>query len=117
MPIDLEGRWQNTVFATLMTHEIMTKPLADETPNSRLRQLGMMNLLYSLQKSDTPLTISNVTQLTGMTRKAVQETIDPLVARGILKESWGRTSIGRGKARYYEIAPEIFGKLGSVYGS
>jgi hypothetical protein len=34
-----------------------------------------------------------------------------------LKESWGRTSIGRGKARQYEIAPTVFEKLGGVYGA
>jgi hypothetical protein len=117
MPRQLESRWHNTVFATLTTHEIMSKHLPDETPNSRLRQLGMMNLLYSLQKTDTALTITSVTQVTGMTRKAAQEAIDPLVARGLLKESWGRTSIGRGKARQYEIAPEIFEKLQGVYGA
>ncbi|WP_246666126.1 MarR family transcriptional regulator [Aquamicrobium sp. LC103] len=100
-----------------MTREIMSKPLPGETPNSRLRQLGMMNLLYSLQKADTALTITTVTELTGMTRKAAQETLDPLVARGLLLESWGRTSLGRGKARQYQIAPEIFDKLQGVYGA
>ncbi|WP_235694446.1 hypothetical protein [Brucella intermedia] len=77
----------------------------------------MMNLLYSLQKAEMALTITNVTKMTGMTRKAAQEAIDPLVERGLLKESWGRTSIGRGKARQYEIAPEIFDKLQGIYGA
>lgn len=117
MPSPLNQRWHNTVFATLATHEIMSKPLPGETPNLRLRQLGMMNLLYTLHKADIALTITNVTEVTGMTRKAAQEAIDPLVARGLIKESWGRTSIGRGKARQYEIAPEIFEKLQGVYGA
>ena len=117
MPTPLTQRWHDTIFATLATHEIMSKPLPEETPNSRLRQLGMMSLLYCLQKADAALTISSVTELTGMTRKAAQEAIDPLVVRGLLKESWGRTSIGRGKARQYEIAPEIFEKLQGVYGA
>lgn len=117
MPSPIESRWHQAIFATLTTNEIMSNPLPDETPNSRLRQLGMMSLLYSLHKADTALTITNVIQVTGMTRKAAQEAIDPLVARGLLKESWGRTSIGRGKARQYEIAPEIFSKLHGVYGA
>lgn len=117
MPSPIESRWHQAIFATLTTNEIMSNPLPDETPNSRLRQLGMMSLLYSLHKADTALTITNVIQVTGMTRKAAQEAIDPLVARGLLKESWGRTSIGRGKARQYEIAPEIFSKLQGVYGA
>ena len=117
MPSQLESRWHNAIFATVTTHEIMSKPLPDETPNSRLRQLGMMNLLYSLQKAEMVLTITNVTEVTDMTRKAAQEAIDPLVTRGLLKESWGKTSLGRGKARQYEIAPEIFEKLQGVYGA
>lgn len=117
MPTALNHRWRNTGFVTLATHEIMSKPLPDETPNSRLRQLGMINLLYSLQKADMALTITNVTEVAGMTRKAAQEAIDPLVVRGLLNESWGRTSIGRGKARQYAIAPEIFEKLQGVYGA
>lgn len=117
MPSQLQSRWHNTIYATLTTHEIMSNPLPNETPNSRLRQLGMMNLLYSMNKADTALTITTVTELTGMTRKAAQEAIDPLVVRGLLKESWGRTSIGRGKARQYEIAPEIFDKLQGIYGA
>lgn len=117
MPSPLNHRWHNTGFVTLATHEIMSKPLPGETPNSRLRQLGMINLLYSLQKADMALTITSVTEVAGMTRKAAQEAIDPLVTRGLLRESWGRTSIGRGKARQYEIAPEIFDRLQGVYGA
>lgn len=117
MPSSLQSRWLNTVFATLVTHEIMSRPLPGETSNSRLRQLGMMNLMYSLDKADTALTITSVTEITGMTRKAAQEAIDPLVKRGLLLESWGKTSIGRGKARQYQIAPEIFDKLRGLYGA
>ncbi|WP_235920675.1 MarR family transcriptional regulator [Brucella tritici] len=94
----------------------MFKPLADETPSSRLRQLGMMNLLYSLYKAESPLTLTAVTELTGMNRTSAQETIDPLVERGLLVASMGRTSLGRGKAWQYEIAPHIFEKLRDLYG-
>lgn len=117
MPNQLTSRWCDTIFTTLATHEIMSKPLPHETPNSRLRQLGMINLLYGLQKADTALTITNVTEVTGMTRKAAQDATDPLVVRGLLREFWGRTSIGRGKARQYEIAPEVFDKLRGIYGA
>lgn len=116
MPSPEKAHWHNTVFATLVTHEIMDKPLEGETPSSRLKQLGMMHLLYSLHKQDMPLTVTSVTEKTGLTRGGAQESLDPLVKRGLLLELWGRTSLGRGKARQYEIAPEIFEKLRAIYG-
>lgn len=98
-------------FATLITNEIMTKPLPDETPNLRLRQLGMMNLLFSMEDAATPLTITTITEMTGMARKAALETLEPLVSRGLLVESWGVPSHGKGKARQFQISPEIFNTL------
>jgi len=108
MSSPVDSRWHNAALATLITHEIMSKPLPDETPNLRLRQLGMMNLLFSMENADTPLTITAVTEVTGMARKAALETIEPLVARGLLVESWGVPSHGKGKARQFQISPEVF---------
>lgn len=46
-----------------------------------------------------------------MTRNTVKESVDPLVARGILQETIVKNSAGRGTARQYEFAPEIFERL------
>ena len=43
-----------------------------------------------------------------MTRGGVIETIDLLVQRGILTETMGKNSMGRGTARQFEFARSVF---------
>jgi hypothetical protein len=63
------------------------------------------------QRGET-LTLANIKAVTGMTRNTAKESIDPLVARGILWETIVKNSVGRGTAWQYEFCPEIFERLG-----
>lgn len=87
----------------LTLHSILTVHLRDETPGSRLRQFGMMAVLIELAANGTPLTVSAVTTVTGMTRGAAELILKSLEERGLIKHHWTRNSIGRGKARTYEF--------------
>jgi hypothetical protein len=49
-----------------------------------------------------------------MTRGGVVETIELLVRRGILTETLGRNSMGRGTARQFEFSPQVFAALGGA---
>jgi len=44
----------------------------------------------------------------------VIETIELLVRRGILTETLGRNSMGRGTARQFEFSPQVFAALGGA---
>jgi DNA-binding MarR family transcriptional regulator len=110
-PFDV--RWQNLTLAAVLLREIMEKPLEGETPQARLKQLGMMNLIYTLHMANLPLTLTQITEVTGLTRGGAAETIDQLVARGLLTEQWGTNAMGRGKAKEYAISTAIFEALKS----
>jgi hypothetical protein len=43
-----------------------------------------------------------------MTRNGVVETMDLLVERGVLVETLGKNSMGRGTARQFELSPAVF---------
>ncbi len=101
-------------FSSLVVSEIMDNPLAGETPQARLKQLGMMNLLYTLHLADIPLTLTNITEMTGLTRGGAAEPIDALLTRGLLVDTWVKNVQGKGKARQFEIAEGIFAKLKSI---
>lgn len=83
--------------------EILFNHLPDETPAARLKQIATIMMLNALASKGIPLSLTTITEMTGMTRKAAQEVIDPLIKRGLLTEIWGRTSLGRGKAKMFHL--------------
>ncbi|CCF00746.1 conserved hypothetical protein (plasmid) [Sinorhizobium fredii HH103] len=109
----LNLQWHSLAFSAFIFHEIVDNPLEDETPQSRLKQIGMMSVLYIMHQGHQQLTLSNIVEITGLTRTGVTETIDPLVRRGLLTEKFVKNSMGRGKARQFDIAPQILEKLRS----
>ncbi|AWI61224.1 MarR family transcriptional regulator [Sinorhizobium fredii] len=109
----LNLQWHSLAFSAFIFHEIVDNPLQDETPQSRLKQIGMMSVLYIMHQGHQQLTLSNIVEITGLTRTGVTETIDPLVRRGLLTEKFVKNSMGRGKARQFDIAPQILEKLRS----
>ncbi|AWM28138.1 hypothetical protein AOX55_00005361 (plasmid) [Sinorhizobium fredii CCBAU 25509] len=104
-------QWHSLAFSAFIFHEIVDNPLQDETPQSRLKQIGMMSVLYIMHQGHQQLTLSSIVEITGLTRTGVTETIDPLVRRGVLTEKFVKNSMGRGKARQFEIAPTILEKI------
>ncbi|MCA1409032.1 MarR family transcriptional regulator [Ensifer sp. IC3342] len=110
----LHVQWHSLAFSAFIFHEIFDNPQEDETPQSRLKQIGMMSVLYIMNQGHQRLTLSNIIENTGLTRTGVTETIDPLVKRGLLTETFVKNSMGRGKARQFEIAPDILEKLRSL---
>ncbi len=112
----LKAQWHNLAFSGLILHEILDHPLDDETPQARLKQVGMMTILYSMNQSHQRLTLSNIMDITALTRSGVKETVDLLVKRGMLKESLVKNSMGRGTARQFEISEILLEKL-SAFGA
>ena len=108
MASNLSERWQSQALAHYGLREILEKPLEDETPQSRIKQIGMLNVLYMMHQAHEPLTLSSIIKITGMTRGGVIETIDLLVQRGVLTETMGKNSMGRGTARQFEFARSVF---------
>ncbi|SFU15864.1 MarR family transcriptional regulator [Mesorhizobium sp. YR577] len=107
----LNAHLQNQLFSAYALQEILDNPIEGETPQSRLKQVGMMTVLYMIHQSHEKLTLSNIVEITGLTRNAVKESVDPLVARGILRETLVKNSMGRGTARQFEFHPELFERL------
>lgn len=109
----LKTQWHNLAFSGLILHEILDHRLEDETPQARLKQIGMMTILYTMSQAHQQLTLSNIIEVTELTRSGVKETVDLLVRRGMLKETMVKNSMGRGTARQFEISEELLKKLSS----
>ena len=114
MASNLSERWQHQALALFGLREILEKPIEDETPQSRIKQIGMLNVLYMMHQAHEPLTLASVIKITGMTRGGVIETMDLLVQRGILTETLGKNSMGRGTARQFEFARHVFDQIRST---
>ena len=108
MASKLSDRWQAQALSVFAVREILDKPLRDETAQSRIKQMGMISVLYMMHQAHENLTLSNIINFTGMTRGGVIETIEFLVKRGILIESRGKNSMGRGTARQFEFSQHVF---------
>lgn len=117
MASKLSDRWQNQALSAFAVREILEKPLEGETAQSRIKQIGLLNILYMMHLADVQLTLSNVIKFTGMTRNGVIETMDLLVERGVLIETLGKNSMGRGTARQFELSPAVFSLLRAVSGA
>lgn len=111
MASKLSDRWQTQALSIFAVREILDKPLEDESAQSRIKQIGMINILYMMHQAHEKLTLSNIIQFTGMTRGGVIETMDLLVKRGILTESLGKNSQGRGVARQFELSSRLLDNL------
>ncbi len=107
----LNAHLQSQLFSAYALHEVLDKPIEGETPQSRLKQVGMMTVLYMMHQSHQKLTLSNIIKITGLTRNAVAESVDPLVERGILTETIVKNSMGRGTARQFEFRQGVFDRL------
>jgi len=57
------------------------------------------------------LTLASVVKITGMMRGGVLEALDHIVQRGILTEILGKNSMGRGTARQFEFARNVFEQI------
>ena len=114
MASNLSERWQNQALALFGLREILEKPIEDESPQSRIKQIGMLNVLYMMHQAHEPLTLSSIMKITGLTRGGVIETVEQLVQRGILTETLGRNSMGRGTARQFEFARNVFEQIRST---
>ncbi len=109
----IKTQLHNLAFSGLILHEILDHPLEDETPQARLKQIGMMTILYTMTQAHQKLTLSNIIEITELTRSGVKETVDLLVKRGMLVETMGKNSMGRGTARQFEISQDLLSKLSS----
>ncbi|UXN57780.1 MarR family transcriptional regulator [Phyllobacterium zundukense] len=109
----LRSHLQNVAFSGLVLQEILDRPLDDETPQARLKEIGMMTVLYAMSQAHQPLTLTNISELLKLTRSGAKETVDLLVRRGLLNETMVKNSMGRGTARKFEISKELLDKLRS----
>ncbi|WP_331375376.1 helix-turn-helix domain-containing protein [Sinorhizobium chiapasense] len=109
----LKTHWHNIAFNGLILQEIVDHPLDDETPQARLKEIGMMTVLYAMSQAHQPLTLTNISELLKLTRSGAKETVDLLVKRGMLTQTMVKNSMGRGTARQFEISKELLDKLSS----
>ncbi|MCZ7497264.1 hypothetical protein O8B39_22445 [Agrobacterium rhizogenes] len=68
-----------------------------------------MAVIDCLDSQGSPITLSRLMAITGLSRGGVVEIVAPLIKRGILIETMGKNSMGRGTARQFSIASGISG--------
>lgn len=88
--------------------QILDNPLDGETPTSRMKQIGMINLIYQMQLTNIETTITNIMNISRLSRDAVYESTTPLLTRKLLLEEQVLNTAGRGRAYRLVIPEEIF---------
>ncbi|MEK1851479.1 MAG: MarR family transcriptional regulator [Phyllobacterium sp.] len=111
MPSPFDSHWHSLSFAAMILREIMDNPLENETASSRLKQIGLMSVLYYMHLGNKQLTLANITEETGLTRGGVYETVEFLIKRNLLNETEIKNSMGRGRARQFTIPTAIFERI------
>ncbi|UXS43061.1 MarR family transcriptional regulator (plasmid) [Agrobacterium tumefaciens] len=95
------------LLSQLLDHQIFGVRIEGETPSSRLKQYAVAVLALDLHSQGKSITLTQLTEITGLTRGALEDAIDPLVTRGVLAEAWVKNSMGRGKAREFSISNDF----------
>ena len=109
----LKSQLHSLAFSGLILHEILDNPMEGETPQARVKEIGMMTILYTMTQTHQKLNLTNIMEITELTRSGVKETVDLLVKRGMLTETMVTNSMGRGTARQFEISKSLLDKLQS----
>jgi hypothetical protein len=111
MTSSLNISWHGLSFSAVTLREIMDNPLDGETASARLKEVGLMSVLYYMHVGNKALTLANITEETGLTRGGVYETVEFLLKRGLLRETEVKNSLGRGRARQFAITSSIFDRI------
>lgn len=106
-----DGSWRALSFSAIVLREIMDNPMPDETASARLKQVGLMTVLYYMNVANRALSLASITEETGLTRGGVYETIEFLLRRKLLEETETKNALGRGKARRFFIPVAIFERI------
>lgn len=104
---------------TMVTRQIMANPLAEEMPAARLKQIALMTVIVveKLYTATSPITLTQLVETTGLTRTGTIQSVEPLVERGLLIETMGKNSMGRGTARQFQLAPALLQNLAVFMGA
>ncbi|PDT80870.1 hypothetical protein [Sinorhizobium sp. BJ1] len=100
----------------MMTNQILGNPLESETPTARVKLIGLMTLIGVLHSEDPTITLTRIMELTGLTRSVLAQDVNALVQRGLLIETMGNNSMGRGLARQFQLSPAVVKTLGMIMG-
>lgn len=104
-------------FSTITINQILANPLEGETPTARVKQIAVMMVVARLHGDGLPVTLTRLTEITGLTRSGIAQTIGPLVKRGLLVEEMGKNAMGRGMARQFKMSPTLLQTLDLMMGS
>ena len=101
-------------FAAVTLKMIIDNPIAAETPSGRMKQIGLITILYHMLSNRIELTANNVVQWSGVTLAALRQIIDPLIARGLVHEDRARpNSKGGGFVLTYRISDRLLDQIGN----
>lgn len=106
--------WTQLNFPAVVMRHIIEKPVEGETPSGRLKQVGMMSVIYYLQMDGQETTVNNIIRYSGVSRSAFFEIIPPLLARNLLREERILNAAGRGRASKFFIPDEFFESLALI---
>lgn len=106
--------WSQLNFPAAVMKHIMENPVEGETPAARLKQVGMMSVIYYLQIDGQETTVNNIIEYSGVSRSAFFEIIGPLLERKLLREESILNTGGRGRAFKFVIPDELFESLALI---
>lgn len=94
-------------FNDAVIDEIFGQPQPDETPASRLKQVGLMMMLHRMQRQGVETTMPRTVAATGVSRAAATVILKPLLTRGTLIESRIRNVTGKGHAIRLDFCAQL----------
>jgi DNA-binding MarR family transcriptional regulator len=82
----------------MFVERIVKRAFAKESAAARLQQIGVLALIYMMERDEEPLTAARLSQYTGLTDGQVLILLRKLVKRGLVERTKITSPHGRGRA-------------------
>lgn len=99
------------LFAAAMMRRILTEPPPDENGVARIRQIGLMMLIYNIQSRGMDPTTNKIEEVSGLDRRKIYEIVKELEAKKLLATVAITNRHNKGRVFKYVIPDAVLDPL------
>ena len=114
MPSQNAKALPSSLFAALTMKMVLDNPLPDETPSHRVKQIGLLSIMYYMMSNDIPTTAPNIVKHTGLSRTTLNLVVKPLFTRDMLSDLYEPTSKTGGPIRCFVFSESLIAKIAAL---
>lgn len=102
-PNDRGSPLETLIFMAKIVNSILNNKRPSETGSQRMKQIGVMNIIYTMSKNGDVVTVTKLCERLDTPRQVVVDVLKALVERGLLSFKTEVHESGRGRVYVYAL--------------